>query len=338
MQLRELRDQHAIRVSLTCVGAMSIVSVVTLSRLTIWQNSIRDRMHMPEVDSSYPIGVVATAIIVAIVLLVIARGLWFLVHAFSARLKRIMPPRVALVLSGTVWTILIFTFVNGFIVKAALRGMDYVFAAINEATYDGLTQPTDSTSSGSQESLVRWSEIGKNGKLFVTGGPTAVEIAALTGRIAKQPVRVYVGFNTTDSAEERARIALQELIRVGGFDRKVLIIATPTGTGWLDPSAVDPVEYVHDGDIATVSAQYSYLPSWLTLVIDPERSRHEAQVLFREVYSYWTQLPKDHRPRLYLFGLSLGALGTEVALDFCDFIGDPIHGAVLAGPPFPSTT
>src|SRR6056297_2865736 len=47
--------------------------------------------------------------------------------------------------------------------------------------------------------------------------------------------------------------------RDGLFDRVVLIVASPTGTGWLDPGSHDPVEYMHGGDIATVAAQYSYL-------------------------------------------------------------------------------
>lgn len=95
-----------------------------------------------------------------------------------------------------------------------------------------------------------------------------------------QPLRVYVGLDAAEIAEERAELALRELIRVGGFDRKVLVVATPTGTGWLDPGAVDTVEYLHAGDTAIVSMQYSYLPSWLTILVDPARSRNSAKLLF----------------------------------------------------------
>jgi uncharacterized membrane protein len=65
--------------------------------------------------------------------------------------------------------------------------------------------------------------------------------------------------------EQRAELALEELKRVGGFSRSVLVVATPTGTGWLDPGAVDTVEYLHAGDTAIVSMQYSHLPSWITI-------------------------------------------------------------------------
>lgn len=337
MQLRDLNEQNALRVSLGLLGVWGVVSIVTLSRMTVWQNSIRSRMQMPDVDSSYPTSVVATSIVVAIVLLLVFRAIWYSIHKFSDWLMRIMPPRVALVVSTVVLSVVIFNLVNGLIVKTALRAMDEAFAAIDEAIYDELAQPERSAASGSADSLILWSDIGKKGKAFVADGPTAADISDLTQRSAKQPIRVYAGYNTSDSLEQRAEIALEELKRVGGFDRDVLIVATPTGTGWLDPSSVDPLEYLHDGDIATVSMQYSYLPSWLTIMVDPDRSRRAAKALFRQVYSHWTTLPNDTRPRLYLFGLSLGSLGSEAALDFYDLIGDPIDGAVLSGPPFPSS-
>jgi uncharacterized membrane protein len=48
----------------------------------------------------------------------------------------------------------------------------------------------------------------------------------------------------------------------------VLIVVTPTGTGWVDPAAIDSVEYLHDGAVAG-AALLSYLASWLFLVVDP---------------------------------------------------------------------
>lgn len=71
-----------------------------------------------------------------------------------------------------------------------------------------------------------------------------------------------------DTAQQRAEIALTELERQGGFDRDVLIVAMPTGTGWLDPGALDTVEYMHGGNIATIAVQYSYLQSPLALILE----------------------------------------------------------------------
>jgi len=150
-------------------------------------------------------------------------------------------------------------------------------------------------------------------------------------------LRVYVGLGSRTTAIGRARLALEELKRAGGFDRSLLVVATPTGTGWLDPGAVDTLEYLHAGDTAIVSMQYSYLPSWITILVDPDASRTAARILFNEVYGHWQTLPRDSRPKLYLQGLSLGSLGSETCADLFTLFDDPIQGAVWSGPPFPST-
>jgi uncharacterized membrane protein len=148
------------------------------------------------------------------------------------------------------------------------------------------------------------------------------------------PVRVYVGLNSADSPEDRARLALEELKRAGGFERSVLLLVTPTGTGWVDPAGQDPVEYLHRGDIATVTVQYSYLNSPLALMTQARYGVETARALFQEVYGHWRSLPSESRPRLYLNGLSLGSLNSDLSFDFYDIIDDPFHGALWSGPPF----
>jgi uncharacterized membrane protein len=78
----------------------------------------------------------------------------------------------------------------------------------------------------------------------------------------------------------------------------VLIVVTPTGTGWVDPAALDSVEYLHGGAVASVALQYSYLGSWLHLLVGADYGADAARALFKEIYGYWTTLPKDRRPRL----------------------------------------
>jgi uncharacterized membrane protein len=116
----------------------------------------------------------------------------------------------------------------------------------------------------------------------------------------------------------------------------VLVVATPTGTGWLDPGAVDTLEYLHAGDTAIASVQYSYLPSWITLLVEPTHSRESATALFDAIYEHWKSLPKESRPMLYLHGLSLGALGSAASADLFAVFEDPIQGGVWSGPPFAS--
>jgi uncharacterized membrane protein len=158
----------------------------------------------------------------------------------------------------------------------------------------------------------------------------------LTGRKALHPIRVYVGLRAASTLQERAKLALQELKRADAFTRSVLVVVTPTGTGWIDPAAIDAIEYLHHGNTASVALQYSYLSSPLSSIAQPEYGADAARALFSEVYGYWTRLPKDKRPKIYLHGLSLGALNSEQSAQLFEMIEDPINGALWSGPPFES--
>jgi uncharacterized membrane protein len=321
---------------LTWVPVLALVgmSVYTLTLMKDWQNSIRLLMEMAPIESAYPFTVLCIATVTALVVILLAYLVLYAATRLVNAISRYLPHRVAIVLGSTVFVLFLMSFIDGVILKASLHVMDKSFAAMNRLLDDEYETPQDDRASGSAQSLIAWIDIGRNGKRFVADGPTEDEISAVLGREAMQPIRVYAGFDTGDTLKERAQIALAELKRVGGFDRSTLIIATATGTGWIDPSAVNSVEYIHAGDIATVTLQYSYLPSWLTLMVEPELSQQAAKALFKVIYGYWTNLPHDTRPELYLHGLSLGALGSEYSADLVTMIADPISGALWSGPPF----
>ena len=114
----------------------------------------------------------------------------------------------------------------------------------------------------------------------------------------------------------------------------MLVLAPPTGTGWVDEAAIEPLEYLLGGDTAVVALQYSYLTSYVSLFLEPGFSVASARALFEEVYGFWSTLPRDARPRLYLHGLSLGSYGSEQSMAFHEVLADPIHGAVWSGPTF----
>ncbi|MBP1805238.1 alpha/beta-hydrolase N-terminal domain-containing protein [Rubellimicrobium aerolatum] len=69
--------------------------------------------------------------------------------------------------------------------------------------------------------------------------PDAAGIAAFTGREALQLLRIHVGREQADTAEGRTAAALAEMDRVRAWDRALLVLAIPTGTGWLDPGSHD---------------------------------------------------------------------------------------------------
>ncbi len=317
--------------------AVAMVVALFLWRATIWQNSIRQLMEMEPVATAYPWRVALLAVLTGALLITMARGLGMLWGYVHRKINLVVPRRVSQVVSTIVVVIGLILIANDVIARFALNAADAVFLRLDQIVDDGVQQPTEATASGSAESLIAWDTIGRFGKQFVAAGPTKQGISEFWGKEAQQPLRVYVGLGSKDTPQERAKLALEELKRVGGFDRSVLIVATPTGTGWLDPGAVDTVEYLHAGDSAIVSMQYSYLPSWITILVDPTRSRDSATALFDEIYAYWKTLSPSGRPKLYLHGLSLGALGSAASADLFTVFEDPIQGGVWSGPPFPSS-
>lgn len=318
-------------------GVLAIVLIASsLWQMAAWQNSVRELMEMPPLTTSYPVRVLLIAVLTGIVLIILGRLFRRSVAFVSRQLQRFVPPRLAHAAGFVLVVFGLLVFTNDLIVKKLLKSADESFLKIDEFVDDHIARPSDPRQTGSEASLVPWESIGQQGKHFLVGGPTRKEIADFTNLDAEQPIRVYVGKRSRPTIQERAELALEELIRVGGFEKSLLVVATPTGTGWLDPSAVDTLEYLHRGDTAIVSVQYSYLPSWITLQVDPQAAAESAAALFDEIYSYWKTLPVKSRPKLYLHGLSLGALGSELSADLYTIFEEPIQGAVWSGPPFPS--
>ncbi len=328
------RIQKALK-TLVGVSAVAVFGYY-LWQMAFWQNSIRTLMQMPEIESAYPTTTAAIAIAFAAFLVGISRILKVASRSISGKLGRYLPRRIAFGISLTVVAFTVYFIGNGVIGKALLNAADNFFLAADELVDDDVEKPSDPLACGSDTSLVKWDAIGRRGKNFIVNGPSAKNISDFWNAESKQPVRVYVSMRSTESSRDQAKLALAELKRAGGFDRSLLVVATPTGTGWLDPGAVDTIEYMHRGDTAIVSMQYSYLPSWISILVDPDKSIRSARYLFEEIYGYWKTLPPDKRPKLYLHGLSLGSLGSEMSAAWYNVLEDPYHGALWSGPPFAS--
>lgn len=301
-----------------------------------WQNDIRQKMGMEPADTLH----LATILLLAVATFTVAYALGRLVASLFRLIRawfyRVMPPRRANVLGFVAVVLILFVVTRDGILDRVVAGLDESYEAAQELFQNAPPPPIDPRMTGSADSLIDWAAIGIYGREFVVSGPDAEDIAAFTGRPALDPIRVYVGRANGDTPRERAELALAELIRQGGFEREALIVASPTGTGWIDPGMQDPVEYMHDGDIATVVAQYSYLQSPLALILETQTGLEQATALQDVVHGYWRTLPEDARPRLYVNGLSLGAWSSMHATNMFRLLDDPIDGAYWVGPPFSS--
>ena len=325
------------------LGAVSalfcvLIILVFLWQASTWQDNVRALMGMEPSAGTRPWLLTAVSVLIFGALLLVARLFRRLFHWISVRLHRYLPARVSYLLGFAAAFFIFWTLVNDVFLRSVLQMADSSFQQLDALIEDDWSPPPHSERAGSAPSLVDWHEMGRKGRSFVASGPDAADLSEFFETALPTPVRVYVGLNSAPTAEERAGLALNEMIRTGGFDRSVLLLVTPTGTGWIDPAALDTVEYLHRGDIATVAVQYSYLNSPLALLTEGDYGAEMARVLFDRIYRYWNSLPPENRPRLYLHGLSLGALNSDLSFNIYDIIDEPFDGALWSGPPFRTQT
>lgn len=334
MELPEPRERLLVALKIVVAAVCAVIALLFLWWTAEWQNSIRRLMQLEPATSAHPVEVCLIAIVTFLVVIALARLFKGISRWISERSDRFVPRRVSKVIGFAVAILLFWTIANGVLFRYLLQAADSSFAAVDALIEPDRPQPASALKTGSSASLIRWEELGRAGREFIATGPAAAEISAFTHTDALEPIRVYVGLGAAKTAEERAQLALEELKRVGAFERSVLVVITPTGSGWVDPAAMDSIEYLHRGDVASVAQQYSYLSSPLSLLLEPEYGSEAAKALFAAVYGYWTTLPHGHRPKLYLHGLSLGALNSEKSAELFELLGDPIQGALWSGPPF----
>ena len=316
------------------VGLGQWAALWTGWRLVGWQNEIRQTFGMePTSPLIWPV-VLAVTIAVATLLLLAGRGMRLLARTAVDRLGRRLPHRLSIVLGTTLVALLFWGVWTGVIVNGFFAGANAIFAPRDTTGSQSTDRPTAPERSGSPESLARWEDLGYYGRGFVRGGPTVASLEAVNGAGARTPIRVYAGLQSADTVQGRADLVLAELKRTRAFDRKVLVVATTTGMGFLDRHGTDPLEYLWNGDTAIAGVQYSYLPSWISLLADQEAVVDTSRTVFETVRQYWATLPEAERPRLYLYGLSLGSMGVESVLTSVNIVNEPVDGALMVGPTF----
>jgi uncharacterized membrane protein len=167
---------------------------------------------------------------------------------------------------------------------------------------------------------------------------TAKDIESVMGKPAIDPIRAFVGLDTVASAAERADLAIRELDALDALERKTLCVFSPTGTGYVNYVACESLEYLTLGDVASVALQYSVLPSFLSL--DRVKVGQDNTRAFLTALKWrLAALPAKQRPRVLIFGESLGSNVAEDALALPDAYGHQLYGidrALYIGSPWGS--
>jgi uncharacterized membrane protein len=334
--LPRLHGRLALIFNILLAAAVLALAAWTVTSNLKWQNALRIKMDLEPVETQHLATILLSAALTFAVAFIVGAIIATLFRWIRSRFYRFMPPRRANVLGVVAVVLILFVITRDGILDQAVTALDESYETAQQLFDAAPPLPAKPSQAGSSASLIDWAAMGQPGRNFVTSGPDADAISTFSGKTAMDPIRVYVGRANGETPQERAELALAELKRLKAFEREVLIVTSPTGTGWMDPGSHDPVEYMHNGNIATVSVQYSYLQSPLALVLETRTGLDQATALLEVVHRYWQTLPQDSRPRLYAHGLSLGAWSSMYATNLFRLVDDPIDGAFWAGPPFPS--
>ncbi|QII00877.1 hypothetical protein BH92_14220 [Rhodococcoides fascians A21d2] len=287
-------------------GTGTLISIGAVYSNILWQNTLRAAMATRAVDWHYAVDVVGGAACVALTLWAIG---------FAIR-------RVCTALGGVRSVVLIAVVgVLSYVVAAPAlwSAMSSSFSASNSVMDDTVTAPIATTRSGGPDSLVPWGTLGREGRKFVSGG------------FVPGSVRTYVGLDSAPTLDRRVALAVADMERAGAFDRSVVVVAIPTGSGWVDENAVTGAESRFGGDVATVAVQYSNKPSWATFMFAEDDARSSAEAVAHAVAA--RAATKSTPPQIVVYGQSLGAVAgsdTYLALRRTDPL---VCGAVWAGPP-----
>ncbi|MDZ7932528.1 MAG: alpha/beta-hydrolase family protein [Rhodococcus sp. (in: high G+C Gram-positive bacteria)] len=300
------RRPARLRAQAWTAGVGALISTGAILSNIQWQNRLRVSMGTPSVDWHYAVDVVGGATCVALTLWVIGLAI--------RRMCTAMGSIRSVVLIGVVGVLSYFV-----AVPALWSAMSSSFAASNSALDDAVTAPVAVARSGSPNSLVPWRTLGREGRKFTTGG------------LDPSTVRTYVGLDSAATLDQRVELAVADMERAGAFDRSVVVVAIPTGSGWVDENAVTGAESRFGGDVATVAVQYSNKPSWATFVFAEDDARRSADAVARAVAA--RAATKSTPPQIVVYGQSLGSVAGSDAYLSLRHTDPRICGAVWAGPP-----
>src|ERR1700761_8052151 len=304
----------------------------------VWQDDVRDLMGVEHLKGyDYPLAA-GLSVVVLFTLVEIGQFIRWLVSFLVGKVDRFVPFRLSATIVVILLVVLTITVLNGVVLKFAMRTMNNTFATANNEMNPDTAPPKTPLRSGGPQSLVSWESLGREGRVFIEGGPNLDQLTKFNGTPATEPIRAYAGLNSnTDGITATAELAARELQRTGGLQRAVVAVGTTTGTGWINEAEASALEYMYNGNTAIVSMQYSFLPSWLSFLVDKENARQASQALFEAVDALVRQMPEAQRPKLVVFGESLGSFGGEAPFLSLNNVLARTDGALFSGPTFNNT-
>lgn len=318
------------------VATLAAATVIgTLLVAANWQRDIAELMGISATTQLAYLRTGLVGIAIFTVVLLIGRGLRRVARALARLLSTRLhiPVPAAHVVAPVLLTVAVVVFVDQVLLTGSSGAARLVFSGDNNSTEPGVAQPAEAERSGSHTSAAAWDQLGMRGRSFVDGGPRAAELTEISGTPAREPIRVYAGLQSAPDTAAQVQLILDELDRTGAWDRRILVVSATTGTGWVNPVAADSLEMMYNGDSAIAAIQYSFLPSWISFLVDGSAAAAAGEALIDGVQQRWAQLPEERRPRLVVYGESLGSQSAEAAFNDLDDLRRSVDGALFVGPP-----
>ena len=313
----------------TPFGKLTTAAAVAMSSATDVQSALSHRDDEP--DARY----ILTSIGVATGLNAAVAGLAGVVY-LGARLPRRF--------SSSRGTGLVLSIIGGIATISALgvairvagsRTLAGIEASNAQTEIAYASAPDASTVSGSTFSLAGYDTLGLQGRRLVSEiTPPDAFVDVMGAPSVSDPVRTYVGMDSAISQDDRVELAIQEFRRAGGFDKSLIIAASPAGTGYVNYIAIEAAELMAMGDVATIAVQYGGLPSMLSMNRIEEATALYAELLVR-LRDEIERLGRDIT--LVAYGESLGALTSQNGVSLAsDVDGLIIDAALWVGTPYGS--
>jgi len=287
------------------VVPIALGALVTTGLMYRGKSMLEERRQLIDTVPEDPVNKIVPSVATASAVLLLSRLIGFGFRSSQKGLENWLgegplKKNIARITNATLW--------GSAAVGAYWAGVSKIGQA-NEIMEPGYSKvPKNPNVSGSVNSVSSFENLGLQGRRYVTDVLTKEQITRATGKKAKAgPIRAYIGFNSDQKYHSgRAEMAMAELRRTKAFDRKYLLLVSPTGTGWIDQTMIESAELLSGGDIATCVVQYAKYPSFLALQKVVTGRRQFRQLLW-SVKLQLDQLPKAKRPKLIVFGESLGA-------------------------------
>jgi uncharacterized membrane protein len=189
LELPQLQGRALKAARIAVAGTCIFIAAIFLWKTLEWQNSIRILMSLAPLDTTSPLMTGAVAVVVFAVLMILARLFRYTYLVFSNWLGCFIPRRVSHVIGGLLAIIVFWSIAEGLVFRMTLRILDSSFQEMDALIDDDLARPEQSIKTGSAASLLSWEDLGRQGRRFVSSGPTGEAVGAFYGQGAVDPIR-----------------------------------------------------------------------------------------------------------------------------------------------------